>query len=339
MPPTNTNGELTPMARFRIALLVLMMVMAGGTAGFVFLEKMSVVEGVYMTVITLSTVGFGEVRPLHPAGRLFVILLIVFGVMIAGYIAKLIGEMLLEGQFREMVARRKMDKKLKNIKDHYIIAGFGRVGMRVAREFQTKRVDYVVIEKNAENRARLTTEQHVFLDGDATEEDVLRQAGIERAVTLVSTLPDEAQNVYLTLTARSMNPSLKIIARADFEEGEKKLVRAGADIVVIPHVLGGMRMAMASLQPNVVDFMQMATLGGEGLAIEEVVIQESAPICGRTILESRFKADYGATIIGIKKHGTRMEIGPGPGTVLDKGDILVLVGDPDRLSQLTRRLE
>jgi voltage-gated potassium channel len=339
MSTAYTNGELTPMAKFRIALSVLVLVLVGGTTGFVFIEDMSIVEGMYMTVITLSTVGFGEVRPLHPAGRLFVIVLIVFGVMIAGYIAKIIGEMLLEGQFREIVARRKMDKKLKNIKGHFIVAGFGRVGMRVAREFQARGVEYVVIEKSPENRAKLLSDQHVFLEGDATEEDVLREAGIERAETLISTLPEEAQNVYLTLTARSMNPSLKIIARADFEEGEKKLMRAGADVVVIPHVLGGMRMAMASLQPNVVDFMQMATLGGEGLAIEEVVIQESAPICGRTILESKFKADYGATIIGIKKHGSRMEIGPGPGTVLEKGDILVLVGDPDRLTQLTRRLE
>lgn len=176
---------------------------------------------------------------------------------------------------------------------------------------------------------------YLFLEGEATSDEVLFEAGIDDAHTLVSTLPDEAQNVYLTLSARHINQDLNIIARADYEEGERKLVRAGANHVVSPHIIGGERMAMASLRPHVVDFMHMASLGKGGLSIEEIVIPEGCKIADKTVLESGLKDDYGVTVIGIKKQDGPMSIAPGPKAVLQSNDTLVLIGSNEDLERLT----
>ncbi len=318
--------------------MVLALTVAAGTMGFAVLEDMAPLDALYMTVITLSTVGFGEVRPLHPEGKLFAIFIIIFGVAMAGYTVSIIGQMVVEGQFREIFGRRKMESKIRKMSGHYIIAGYGRVGRQVAQEFKKRKVPFVVIERGEQETAGLTNEGIPFIQGEATDDETLRRAGIESADTLITTLPDEAHNVYLTLTARDMNRDLTIIARADLEGGEKKLLRAGADHVVSPHVLGGMRMAMASLRPNVVDFMHMTSLGEGGLSIEEVVIPADCRLEGRTIAESRLKDEFGASIIGIKKLNRAMVIAPGPDKVLNEGDILVLIGQTDGLERLTWEL-
>lgn len=256
MTGTERNNGLTTATKLRIVIATLLLVNAVGMFGFMHLEGMSPIEGLYMTVITLSTVGFSEVKPLHDASRIFVIGLIFFGVLLAGMIVTLMGQIMLEGHFHELVSRRKMEQKLKKLNDHFIIAGFGRVGRHVAHEFARCKAQFVVIEMGADAINKCILDGYPFLEGNATDEDILAKAGISKARTLISTLPDEAQNVYLTLTARFLQPKINIIARADFEDGEKKLMRAGADHVVIPHVLGGIRMAMASLQPHVVEFYE-----------------------------------------------------------------------------------
>jgi voltage-gated potassium channel len=328
----------TPLQKLRIALAGLVVVLTGGTVGFMVLEKMDFLNALYMTVITLSTVGFGEVKPLHPYGKVFAIVLIFFGVALAGFTASVIGQLVLEGHFQEMFGRKRMESKIRKMSGHYIIAGYGRVGRQVAQEFKKRQVPFVVIEKSEEGVRRLFAEGVLCIQGEATDDDVLRRAGIESAKTLISTLPDEAQNVYLTLTARDINKNLHIIARADYEDGEKKLLRAGADHVVSPHVLGGQRMAMASLRPNVVDFMHVTALGESGLTIEEVMIPEGCLLDGKTLVESRLKQDYGVTIIGIKKAGQKMIVAPGPETVLNASDVLVLIGDNENLERLSKDL-
>lgn len=336
---SNSSKEhLTPVQKLRMVLLTLALVVFVGTVGFMLLERMGPLDALYMTIITLSTVGFGEVAPLHPYGRLFVIFLIVFGVAMAGFTASVIGQLVVEGQFREIFGRRRMESKIRKMSGHYIIAGYGRVGREVAQEFKKRNVPFVVIEKEDDAASRIFSENSLCIQGTATDDEVLRQAGIEAAKTLISTLPDEAQNVYLTLTARDINRNLNIIARADFEEGEKKLLRAGANHVVSPHVLGGQRMAMASLRPNVVDFMHMTALGEGGLSIEEVVIPKDCRLGGMTLVDSQLKQEYGVTIIGIKKAGQKMTIAPGPQTVLNESDILVLLGPTEDLERLSRDL-
>jgi voltage-gated potassium channel len=327
--------ELTVTRKIQIALLGLSILLLGGSIGFMALEGMGFLDSLYMTVITLSSVGFGEVKPLDPKGKVFVIFLIFFGVTLVGFAAAVVGQWVLEGQFKELVTRRKMENAIKKLNGHCIIAGFGRVGRQVALEFQRRGVGFVVLEKGAETIRRLRDEGLVFLEGDATNEELLLEAGIDRAKTLVSTLPEEAQNVYLTLTARYMNPGLTIIARADFDDGEKKLMRAGANYVVVPHILGGTRMAMAALQPNVVDFMQMAATGQDGLMAEELVVPQESSLCGQSVMQSNLKKQYGVTVIGIRKPNDRLLINPGPETIIEQGDVLVLIGGRAELEKLS----
>jgi len=292
----------------------------------------------YMTVITLSTVGFGEIFPLYTTGRVFAMVLIVFGVGLGAYAATTIGEILLEGHLKQVFGKKKMENKLKKMNRRHIIAGLGRVGRQVADEFARRKVPFVIVERDAAPDMEYSFDGWVFLQGKATDEKVLEHAGIDRARTLISTLPDEAQNVYLTLTARAMNKNLVIIARADFEGGEKKLMRAGADHVVSPHVLGGARMALASLRPNVVDFVHMTTLGEGGLSIEEVVVPQGCRLSGKSLIESRLKDEYGAYIIGIKKPDRQMNIAPGPQTILGESDVLVIIGPTEGLERLGEEL-
>jgi voltage-gated potassium channel len=332
---------ITTAGKLRLVGAAVVLLLVGGTIGFMIIESMSPLDALYMTVITLSTVGFGEVMPLHPAGRLFVIFLIIFGVAILASFATLMGEQLLEGHFKNLVTRRKMEHKLKHMSGHFIIAGFGRVGRQVAKEFMEKNVPCVVIEKSETSVDQIISRGVLTLSGDATDDEVLMDAGIERAHTLISTLPEEAQNVYLTLTARYMNPKLKIIARADFEDGEKKLLRAGADHVVIPHVLGGIRMAKAALQPHVVDFMQMASMnmGDEGLLVEELVVPDSSVMAGKSLADSKLKQNYNITVIGVKQKGRKMNINPSAETVLEVQDVVVVVGQNDDLVRFSRDIE
>lgn len=329
------NSTLTPIQKLRVAIVGMLLILILGMSGFMSLEEMSLLDALYMTVITLSTVGFSEIAPLHPAGRIFVIFLIVFGVVLAGFIASVIGQLVLEGQFKELYGRRKMESKIRKLSNHFIIAGFGRVGRHVAIELTREKVPFIVIDKDEKTIGDLLDENILFVEGDSTDEDVLVKAGIETAKTLISTLPDEAQNVYLTLTARDMNKNLNIIARADYDGGEKKLLRAGANHVVIPHQLGGLRMAMASLRPNVVDFMHVTALGEGGLTIEEVKIPADCRLAGKTLIESNLKQDYNVTLIGIKQPNKNIIIAPQPNTILGVADILVLIGPTDDLVRLT----
>ncbi len=329
---------LSPVKKFQLAMLLLATLILIGTLGLIMIENMDPLDALYMTIITLSTVGFGEVHPLHPAGRIFIVGLIIFGVAGVTYGATAVGQMILEGELRRILGRRKMDKKIKRLDDHHIIAGFGRVGRQVADEYARRRVPFVVIENDNAAINYLESTGYSYVSGEATEDIVLDEAGMDRAKVLVSTLPSEADNVYLTLTARHMNPNLLIIARADHSHGEKKLKRAGANVVVSPHVLGGMRMAMASLRPNVVDFMQMTSLGEAGLGIEELMVPEKCDYAGKSLVDSRIKAEFGVTVIGVKKPNQSLSINPDPGLIIRPGDILILIGSTQSLETLAGRM-
>jgi len=323
--------------RFVVALVALLFVITIGTTGFMTLERMELLDACYMTIITLSTVGFGEVKPLHPSGKMLAIFVILTGVAVGTYTATTLGQLVVEGQFKEMFGRKKMKSKIGQLTNHYVIAGFGRVGQQVALEFQRGGVDFVVIERDPEQIKSLMNLGYLFLEGEATTDEVLREVRIEHAHTLISTLPDEAQNVYLALSARDMNKNLNIIARADYEGGEKKLQLAGANHVVSPHVIGGQRMAMASLRPNVVDFMHMTSLGEGGLSIEEIVIPVGSSLAGQSLMESKLKETYGVTIIGLRRGASKMIIAPGPKETLGETDTLILIGPSEGLQRLGER--
>lgn len=338
MSSPQLSSGLSPARKLRMALLFMAMLVIVGAFSFSVVEDISFLNALYMTVITLTTVGYGDFTPHSTDSKVLAMGLIILGFFGAAAIMTFLGQFAIETQFRELVMRRKMDNKIKKLTNHYLIAGFGRVGRRVAVEFARRGVPFLIIEADPQCINREIDSGMLFLQGDATDEDVLKQANIDDAHTLISTLPQEAQNVYLTLTARHMNSRLKIIARADFEEGETKLRRAGANHVIIPHILGGMRMAKAALQPNVVDFMEITAMGEEGLGVEELVIPEGSKLVSKALVDSGLKKEYGATIIGIKKPADRMQVNPGPGTILAAGDVLVLLGSTDDLERLSRDL-
>lgn len=337
MPITLATDSQSGFRRLRLAFIIILALFAISTLGLMVIEGWSLIDALYMTVITLSTTGFREVHPLSTGGRILIMFITVFGVMSFLFLVAILGEIAFQGHITGLLLRRKMEKHIANIQHHSLIAGFGRVGRQVALEFTRHNVPFVVIEKHEEMVPKLTEAGYLHIIGDATSEATLQRVNITRAKTLVSTLPEESQNVYLTLTARYLNPDLTIIARADYEEGARKLEIAGATHVVVPHVLGGMRMAMASLQPNVLDFMRM-TGGTTGLVIEELQIPEQAYLVGKKLVDSGLKQRFDVTVIGIKKPNQELLINPSPQIVVDANDILVLIGLGEQLDKLSREI-
>jgi voltage-gated potassium channel len=321
--------------RFRLLLAVLLATVALSTLGYRLIEGGSFLDALYMSVITIATVGFKEVYQLSDAGKIFTMIVIAFSVVTLAYTVGTLGQLLIEGELREILGRRKMEKRIKETKGHFIIVGYGRVGQMVYSEFCRQGVQSVIIENDPLTSPALQKNCPLSIEGSATEDEVLLAAGIQNARGLVSTIPNESDSVYISLTARQLNPKLYIIARADSKAMEKKLLRAGADRVVIPHEIGGKRLALACLRPNVVDFMSMESSGGKlGLSIEEIEVPAESQIAGRSLKESDFRARFGVTVVGIKKQSGDLELDPSGDIIIETGDILVLIGKSDALEKL-----
>ncbi len=327
---------MTPESKLRLAFVFLILILSVGTAGYVLIEKWTVFDALYMTVITLATVGFAEIRPLSEGGRVFTIFLIIFGAFNGGFIITAVAQLVLEGQLLALLGKRKMEKKVKRIKDHIILCGYGRVGKQVAQELQKRRVPFVILEKDDSTIPAAHEDDLIFVPGNAADDEQLELAGIKRARAVVSTLPDDADNVYLALTARQINPDLLIIVRAETDLAKKKLLRAGADKVVCPHELGGMQMAMATLRPNVVDFMRLASADrtSSGLGIEEISIKPESTLTGKSIIEAAIKSKYDAIVVGLRKKSGQVIFNPSGDTVMEAGDILVVLGEANKLEVL-----
>jgi len=327
---------MNPEAKLRLSLLFLVLIVSFGTAGYVLIEDWTIMDSLYMTLITLTTVGFGEIHSLSEAGRSFTMLLIAIGVFNGGFIVTAMAQLVLEGQLKAILGKRKMEKKVKKLKDHVILCGYGRVGRQVAAEFLNRGESFVIVEKDSELIPDDPDKGLVFVNGNAAEDEVLEFAGIEKARAIVSTIPDDAENVYLALTVRQINPGMFIIARADTEIAKKKLVRAGANKVVCPHELGGTQMAIATLRPNVVDFMRLAAFAPEGknLGIEEISIKQGGNLTGKTIIEAAIKSKYDAIVVGLRKRNGDMVFNPSGETAMEAGDILIALGESDKLEKL-----
>ncbi len=312
-----------------LPLAFLLFFLAVAPLGFVALEEMSYFDGLYLTIITISTVGFSEVKPLHEAGRWYVILVIVVGLATVSFILKAFSESIIEGQLRAVLGKRKMDARLRKLEGHTIVAGYGRVGQEVVRELQKakKNAPFVVIECNSGIAAKLTERNILNICGDVTVDETLRRAGIETAKNLVSTVPTDADNVYLTLSARHLNPEINITARADQPEAERKLVRAGATHVVSPHALGGARMAHLAIRPNLVHFVRSIAEGEADFSVEETIVSESSALVGKTLIELNLPALKNVSVVGIKKPQAGLILSPKGDTIIEQGDILLMVGE------------
>ncbi|GAB4303407.1 MAG: potassium channel protein [Desulfuromonadia bacterium] len=328
-------AERDPIQHTTISLAILLTLVASGMIGYALIEGWGPLDALYMTVITLGTVGFQEVHTLSQGGKIFTILLIVSGVSVLGYLVGSLAQIMFEGQFQRIIGRRRVEKKIMALEGHYIICGFGRMGGLICRELAAKPIPFVVIEKHPESHEKLHQEEYLHIRGDATEDDTLIRAGIKKAKGLVSVVSSDTENVYITLTARGLNPDIYILARAGEEGSEIKLLRAGANKVISPYLIGGSRMAQAILRPNVVDFIEIAT-GREHLELqmEELTIPETSPYIGETLASSGFRKETGVIIVGIKKRSGKMVFNPDSHTRLEAHDTLILLGNPEAIVKM-----
>jgi voltage-gated potassium channel len=316
-----------------VGILLLLIV---GTLGFHFIEGWPLFDGLYMTLTTLTTIGYQETHPLSHAGRVFNIFMIVAGV---GLVFLLIGSLtqaLIEFEFQVTFGRRKMEREIGRLSDHYIICGAGRVGRSVAHELVRKPASFVIIEGNQAKADRFREDFPMMMVGDATQEAVLRQARIEHARGLVAATTTDASNTYIVLTARAMNPKLKIIARASEEDAEKHLRTAGADVVVSPYTFAGHRIAHSFPRPNVVDFIDVAMVQQEklGLEIEEILIEPTSSFAGQTVSGSKIRQDLGVIVLAIKRPGEPMHYNPASNDKIEAGDNLIVMGPPEQLRRM-----
>jgi voltage-gated potassium channel len=318
----------------RLIGLALLIVIAIGTAGFHFLEGWPWFDGFYMVITTLTTIGYQETHPLSHGGRVFNVFVIISGVALVFLAIGALTQALLEFELRNFFGRRRMERDIGRLSDHYIICGAGRVGRSAARELARRPVPFVIVEQNEAKAQRYASENWLMLIGDATQESTLQAAQIERARGLVAATTTDATNLYIVLTARGLNARLKIIARASEEDAEKHLVTAGADSVVSPYSFAGHRIAQSFLRPHVVSFLDTATTHlGMDLEIGEVYVSPTSPFAGKTIESSRIRQDRGVVILAIKREqGMRFNLAPDDR--IEPGDFLIAMGEPSQLRQL-----
>ncbi|MCS7241992.1 MAG: potassium channel protein [Candidatus Caldatribacterium sp.] len=319
---------------------LLLALILGGTLGYILLERWPFFDAFYMTVITLTTVGFQEVRPLSTAGRVFTIGIVGSGVLLVTYSVTSLVSLFAEGKLGEFFRKREVKRMLETIKGHFIICGCGVVGGEVVAYFERAQVPYVVIEKDREkiDRILLTHPHLLFIEGDATQEEILKEAGIERAQGLLALVGSDPENVYVTLTARHLNPRLRIVARAIAPESIDILRRAGADYVICPQKIGALRLASAALRPQASFFLDLLLRSETlDLTIEEIEVQPHSLLCGKTLEEADFPRKFGVLVVAIKGKEKGDFIFHPSGTIrLNPYDTLIVIGRVEEILKLRK---
>jgi voltage-gated potassium channel len=322
-----------------LALTTTILVMAGGTVGYMLIEGWDFHDSLFMTITTVATVGYGEVHPLSRAGEIFSMALILVGVGAVLYFLTMITQWVVEGKLRQVMGRRSLERRIRSLKDHYIICGYGRIGAQVADMLAERDVGMVVIDTSEDATRRLEAAGIHYVLGSATEDESLLAAGIDRARGLVATVSSDADNVYIVLTAKGMRPDLFIIARATEPGSERKLKRAGADKVVSPYFIGARRIAQTVLRPSVADFIDLTFHGSDlALQMEELVVGPQNELVGVSLKESGLRQKLDLIILAIKKADDRMIFNPPADTVIDRGDTLIALGPHQSMLKLGRML-
>jgi voltage-gated potassium channel len=311
-----------------------------GTLWYRVVEGWSWSDAVYMTIITLATVGYGETNPLGNRGRLFTISLILMGVVSIGYIVNRFTEAVIQGYFQEGFRVSQRRRFVDSLTEHYILCGFGRTGRQIAKEFKSESIPFVTVDSEGEPVQEALEMGYLAVQGDATLDETLLKVGIERAICLVAALPSDAENLYTVLSAKTLNPQIRAIARASTEEALTKLKRAGADAVVSPYITGGRRMAAAALRPQVLDFMDGVLTGADRpFYLEEFLIDpQSCPAIGQTLREAKLRSQSGALVLAIRRTDGNLIAGPTGETQLLPGDLLICLGTAEQLRLLNRIL-
>jgi voltage-gated potassium channel len=325
---------MNPGRRFLIAIAGIVLLTAGGTAGYMAIEHMTAFDALYMSVITISTVGYEEVKPLGAGGRIFTMGLIVTGVGTAFYLFAAVTQFVVEGQLREMVGRVSMKRKIEQLAGHIVICGFGRMGRVVAEEVTRSGGQAVVIERDAAREPELAAAGLLYAIGSALDDRVLEEAGVRRARAVVAVTASDADNVYITLSARAMNPKILIHARGESEAGLQRLRMAGADQAISAYQWGGIRLAASLMRPSVVDFLELSFPGrGAEVDLEEVRVADGSALIGQTISAVE-QSSARLRIVALKRGSAPSTLIPAPATRIEAGDFLVAIGDRETLRRL-----
>jgi len=322
------------------AIVMLALVVSLGTAGYMILENWNFLDSLYMTVITISTVGFNEVNPVSNQGRILTMTVLISGLGVLAYVVGTLTRTLVEGQLLEVMGRKKLERQIQKLKDHYVICGYGRVGRIICEEIKkSKPTPLVVIDQDSTLTPLIQEHGYLYLLGDATREETLMKAGILSAKGLATALDSEADNVYITLTAKGLNPDLFVLARAGRRGSEKKLERAGANRVVSPHQIGGFRMAQALLRPHVTEFIDFAfTDLDTNLGMEEIPIRPNSKLSDISLVDSGIRQQFDLIIVAISKVTGEMLFNPASHTRIQIGDTLIALGQRSNLIKLERLL-
>jgi len=314
--------------------ILLITVTIVGVAGYMIIEGWSFLDALYMTVIVLTTIGFEETRPLDDEGRVFTIFLAVFGVGAIFYTVVSAFQFLLEGELANILGVHRMKTQISNLKGHFILCGFGRVGEEIAHEFVSRDMPFVVVDNNPEAMERAQQRGYLLLVGDATNDDILREAGVERAACLLAAADSDANNTFITLTAKALNPKLLVVSRAAHPESLPRMQRAGADRVFSPYVTAGRQMAISAIQPMVVEFIEtLASVQTGGAILAELDIAPQSGLAGRTI-HNILHESRTITVLGLRRQSQEVIVGPPNDTRLEPGDRLILMGDKGELDRL-----
>jgi voltage-gated potassium channel len=325
---------MNPGRRFLVAIAGIAVLTVGGTAGYMAIEHMPLLDALYMTVITISTVGYGEVKPLGEGGRIFTMGLIVTGVGTAFYLFAAVTQFVVEGQLRQFVGRAAMKHRIDQLEGHVVICGFGRMGRVVAEEMARSGGAAVVIERDPAREMELAAGGSLYVIGSALEDRVLEEAGVRRARAIVVVTAADADNVYITLSARTMNPKIRIHARGESEAGLQHLRMAGADQAISAYQWGGIRLAASIVRPSVVDFLELSFPGrGAEIDLEEIRVAEGSTLVGQPISAVEQSATR-LRIVALKRGGAPTALIPDPATRIEAGDFLVAIGDRDTLRRL-----
>jgi voltage-gated potassium channel len=318
-----------------LAVALLLFISVGGTLGYMLIEGWSAWDGFYMVATTITTVGFKEVHPLSKPGEVFTVFVLFAGVGTFFYTFTLLATVVVEGGLHARFERRRRMRMLDAIQDHFIVCGYGRIGAIIVEELRRQHVPYVVVERDPAMVQSVLELGGLAVEADASSEEVLKRVGIERARGLIAAVGTDAENVYAVLTARVLRPDLYIVGRAETEDAERKLLRAGANRVVAPYRIGARELAQTALRPAVVDFFQLATRSGNlELAIEQVAIDEGSALAGRSIIDANVRQKFGLIVVGIQRAGGRMEFNPPGDAIMQAGDQLVVLGRTDGLREL-----
>ena len=306
-----------------------------GITGYVIIEDWDVLDAVYMTTISLTTVGYDEVHPLSPAGRIFTALLIVLGVGFFFYALGILAGAVIEGHLKGLLGKRKMEKTISKLKQHFIICGYGRIGMSICRVLKERQYPLVIIENDPSVIQDIEINNFLYVAGNATHDEILIHAGVERAKGIICVLSTDADNVYVTLTARSLNPGLLIVARADDANAEKMMIQAGANRVISPYEIGARRMALAVLQPTVTEFLDLAVHSSAfDLSIEQVKIDSKSSLDGVSLMDAALRQKLGVTVLAVQQSSGEMTLTLPPDYIIRGGDIVVALGSREGLNAL-----